>query len=74
MSAAPAIRLAAVSDLPPRSVPTSITMVDLSDAEHAEDVLHVFGSFAIVLRQSYGVVIDGVTHLLPANVGRRADV
>jgi hypothetical protein len=64
---APTLRLAAVSDLPPRSVPTSITMVDLSEAEHADDILHVFGTFAIVLRQSYGVTVDGVVHLLPAH-------
>lgn len=62
-----ALRLAAVTDLPPRKLPSTITLVDLSHAEYADDILQVFGSFAIALRQSYGVTVDGIVHLLPAH-------
>lgn len=61
------LRLAAVTDLPPRTLPVSITMVALADGEHAPDILHVFSSFAVILRQSYGVTVDGIVHLLPAH-------
>lgn len=67
----PALRLAAVTNLPPRMLPLTVTMVDLSTAEAAEDILHVFGSFAVFLRQSYGVTVDGIVHLLPAHRSAR---
>jgi hypothetical protein len=63
------LRLAAVSDLPPRKLPLTVTAVGLSTAEFADDVLQVFSGFAVVLRQSYAVNVGGVVHLLPAHRG-----
>jgi len=66
-----ALRLAAVSDIatPPRRRLTSVT---LQDADLIlDDMLHVFGEFAVVLRENYAIAVDGVVHLLPANRGER---
>lgn len=65
------LRLAAVSDsCPPRR---SLTTVTLGEIE-PDDALHIFGQFAVMLRENYAISIGGVVHLLPANRGRHADV
>ena len=68
MSHFPALRLAASNPIPLPTTRRGVTVVELSGTEHADaDVLNVFGSFAVVLRENHAVVIDGVTHLLPAH-------
>jgi len=61
------IRLAAVSDLPPRPIPSTVTMVPLPPGEHVDFVLNIYAYTAVIMQQSYAIVIDGVVHLLPAH-------